>query len=82
MEKTNPIQTQTKPISEAKKMLLRTTINGRRKSFCYYADEIEAPNAYDRAVVGCRLPGVKPRGRFYLIVGVALTIIYGSRLRI
>ncbi len=46
--KTNPIQTQTKPISK-EKMLLRLTINGRRKSFGYYADEIEAAKAYDRA---------------------------------
>ena len=29
-KKTNPIQTQSKPISKAKKMLLRLTINGRR----------------------------------------------------
>ena len=29
-------------------MLLRLTINTRRKSPGYYADEIEAPNAYDR----------------------------------
>jgi len=29
-------------------MLLRLTINGRRKSFGYYADEIEAAKAYDR----------------------------------
>ena len=29
-------------------MLLRMTINTRRKSFGYYADEIEAANAYDR----------------------------------
>ncbi|MBA7673325.1 hypothetical protein ES703_81520 [subsurface metagenome] len=27
-------------------MLLRLTINGRRKSFGYYADEIEAAKAY------------------------------------
>ena len=61
-----------------KKMLLRLTINTRRESLGYYADEIEAPNAYDRAVVGYRLPGVKPRGRFYLIVGAAWSIIDGS----
>jgi len=29
-------------------MLLRLTINGRRESFGYYADEIEAAKAYDR----------------------------------
>ena len=34
---------------KGKKMLLGLTINGRRKSFGYYADEIEAPNACDRA---------------------------------
>ena len=66
-------------------MLLRLTINPRRESLGYYADEIEAPNAYDRAVVGYRLPGVKPRGRFYLIVGAAWPIIdtlYQSKLKI
>jgi len=42
---TKPIQTQTKPISEAKKMLLRLTINTRRNSFRYHADEIEVPRA-------------------------------------
>ena len=31
--------------SKAKTMLLRLTINTRRKSFRYYADEIEAPKA-------------------------------------
>ena len=30
-------------------MLLRVTINPRRKSLAYEADEIEAPNAYDWA---------------------------------
>ena len=30
-------------------MLLRLTINGRRESFGYYADEIEAAKAYDRS---------------------------------
>jgi len=30
-------------------MLLRLTIIGRREPFAYCADEIEAPNAYDRA---------------------------------
>jgi len=30
------------PISKAKKMLLRLTINGRRESFGYYADEIRS----------------------------------------
>jgi len=30
-------------------MLLRLTINGRRESFGYYADEIEAAKAYDKA---------------------------------
>ncbi len=38
-------QTQSNPISKAKKMLLHLTINGRRKSFGYYADEIEAAKA-------------------------------------
>ncbi len=42
--KTNPI----KPNFKGKKMLLHLTINGRRKSFRYYADEIEAAKAYDR----------------------------------
>jgi hypothetical protein len=28
-------------------MLLRLTINTRRVSLCYYADEIEAEKAYD-----------------------------------
>ena len=27
------------------------TVNGRRKSFGYYADEIEAAKAYDRAAM-------------------------------
>jgi len=30
-------------------MLLRLTINGRRKSFGYYADEIDAAKVYDEA---------------------------------
>jgi hypothetical protein len=63
-------------------MLLRMMINTRRKSLGYYADEIEAPNACDRAVVGCRLLGAGARGGFYLIVGAALSIIEGSGLRI
>jgi len=60
--KTKPIQTQSKPKRtqnkpkanpikpnfKGKKMLLRLTINGRRESFGYYADEIEAAKAYDR----------------------------------
>jgi hypothetical protein len=33
---------------QRQKMLLRLTINGRRKSFGYYADEIEAAKEYDR----------------------------------
>jgi len=41
--KTNPI----KPNFKGRKMLLHLTINGRRESFGYYADEIEAPKAYD-----------------------------------
>jgi len=32
-------------------MLLRLTINARRNSSRYYADEIEAPNAYDDKAV-------------------------------
>jgi len=50
--KTNPIQTQSKPKKantnpnkanfKGKKMPLHLTINGRHKSFGYYADEIEA----------------------------------------
>ena len=40
-KKTNPIQTQ----FQRQKMLLHLTINGRRKSFGYYADEIEAAKA-------------------------------------
>jgi len=55
----NPIRTQSnptcselaEPISKAKKMLLRLTIKGRRESFGYYADEIEAAKAYERAAV-------------------------------
>ncbi|MHC4489853.1 MAG: hypothetical protein ACYSW7_11885 [Planctomycetota bacterium] len=47
---TNVIQNKAKQSQfKAKKMLLSLTINGRRKSFGYYADEIEAPNACDRA---------------------------------
>ncbi|MBA7605022.1 hypothetical protein ES703_12150 [subsurface metagenome] len=42
-------QSQNKPNFKGKKMLLRLTINGRRKSFGYYADEIEAAKACDRA---------------------------------
>jgi len=38
-------QTQNKPNFKGKKMLLRLTINGRRESFGYYADEIEAAKA-------------------------------------
>ena len=59
-----PNQTQNKANFRGKKMLLRMTINTRRKSLGYYTDEIEAPNACDRAVAGCRLPGVKTRGGF------------------
>ena len=44
--KTNPI----KPNFKGKKMLLLLTINGRRVSFGYYADEVEAAKAYDRVV--------------------------------
>jgi hypothetical protein len=42
--KTNPI----KPNFKGNKMLLHLMINGRRESFGYYADEIEAAKAYDR----------------------------------
>jgi len=65
--KTNPIRTQTNPISAQKmpkqsqfkpkqsqfqeQKMLRLTINTRRKSLGYYADEIEAPNAYDDKAV-------------------------------
>ncbi|KKK69605.1 hypothetical protein LCGC14_2932380 [marine sediment metagenome] len=38
-----------KPNFKGKKMLLRLTINGRRESVGYYADEIEAAKAYGRA---------------------------------
>ena len=34
---------------QRQKMLLRLTINGRRELFGYYADEIEAAKACDRA---------------------------------
>jgi len=44
VRKTNPIQNQ----FQRQKMLLRLTVNGRRKSFGYYADEIEAAKVYDR----------------------------------
>ena len=46
-----PKQSQFKPNQtqfQRLKILLRMTINGWRKSFAYYADEIEAPKAYDR----------------------------------
>jgi hypothetical protein len=43
--KTNPI----KPNFKSKQILLRLTINGRRRSFAYYADQIEAAKAYDAA---------------------------------
>ncbi len=46
-----PKQTQFKPKQsqfQRQKMLLRTKITGRLESFGYYADEIEAANAYDR----------------------------------
>jgi len=46
-----PKQSQFKPKQtqfQRQKMLLRMTINNRRKSLGYFADEIEAPNAYDR----------------------------------
>jgi hypothetical protein len=62
-----PIQTQNKAKQsqfQGQKMLLRMTINTRRKSLGYYTGQIEAPNAYDRAVVGCRLPGTGTRGGF------------------
>ena len=39
-------------------MLLRITINPRRVSLCYYADEIEAPNAYDREKAGNRINSI------------------------
>ena len=52
--KTNPIKPNSCPPSvwrdRGKKMLLRLTINGRRVSFGYYADEVEAAKAYDRVV--------------------------------
>jgi len=41
-----------------KKILLRLTINTRRKSRGYYADEIEAPNAYDREKAGNRINSI------------------------
>ncbi len=44
-------QTQTQPISKGAPMLLRLTINGRRESFGYYADGMEAAKAYDRVAV-------------------------------
>ncbi len=43
---------------KGKKMLLRMTINTRRKSLGYYADEIEAPNTYDREKSGNRINGI------------------------
>ena len=42
---------------QRQKMLLRMKINTRRVSFAYEADEIEAPNAYDR-------PANKYRGEY------------------
>jgi hypothetical protein len=71
---TNPIQSQFKPKQtqfQREKMLLCMTINTRRKSFGYYADEIEAPNVYDRA------SAAGTSGRFLLIAGAALSIIDG-----
>ncbi len=44
LQKNKPNQTQ----FQRQKMLLHLTINGRRASFGYYADEIEAAKAYDR----------------------------------
>jgi len=41
-------------------MLPRMTINTRRVSFGYYADEIEAPNAYDREKAGNRINSISP----------------------
>jgi len=58
---TNPI----KPNFRGKKMLLRLTINTRRVSLCYYADEIEAPNAYDREKAGNRINGISAAGLLY-----------------
>ncbi|HUS74081.1 MAG TPA: hypothetical protein VMY06_13560 [Sedimentisphaerales bacterium] len=43
-------------------MLLRLTTNGRRESFGYYADEIEAPNAYDREKAGNRINSILAAG--------------------
>jgi hypothetical protein len=67
---------------KGKTMLLRSKINTRRKSLGYYTNEIEPPNACERKVVGCQLPGVKPRDRFLLIAGTAWPIIDRSGLRI
>ncbi len=46
-------------------MLLRLTINPRRKSLGYYADEIEAPNAYDREKAGNRINSISAVGLLY-----------------
>ncbi len=39
-------------------MLLRLKITPRRVSLCYYTDEIEAPNAYDREKAGNRINSI------------------------
>jgi hypothetical protein len=51
---------------QRQKMLLRMTINGRRNSFGYYTDEIEAAKAYDR-LSSVRFPAIFWRGKQFCI---------------
>ncbi len=46
-------------------MLLCMKITGRRESFGHYADEIEAPNAYDREKAGNRINSISAVGLLY-----------------
>jgi hypothetical protein len=50
-------------------MLLRLTINGWRNSLGYYADEIEAPNAYHWADIAVTISAVFSSLMFWLCSG-------------
>ena len=56
-------------------MLLRSKINNRRKSLGYYADEIEAPNAYDWEKAGNRINSISAVG-FLHLPGLNAKIMY------
>ena len=58
--------------SKAKKMLLRLTINDRRESFGYYADELEAAKEYDKAAR-------KYHGQKFLIFSFAFAFFFDIR---